>query len=111
MLESPKLLRSSFRRKIKVEKVEKEEKKIFKKTTIEYPRWSRSSLHLVENPEKEKPFLYFSYSAEGYAQETATQINYDLNFFRKKVLYLKNSFFILYFIMILFKILTKGKII
>ena len=76
MLKSPKLLRSSFRRKTKVEKVEKEDKKIFKNTT----RWS----------------------AEGYAQETATQINYDLNFFRKKVLYiyLQTPFFILYFIMI-----------
>ena len=61
MLKSPKLLRSSFR--YKLQKVQKEDKKIFK--TKESPRLSRSSLHLVENPEK----------------ETATQINYDLNFF------------------------------
>ena len=96
MLKSSKLLRSSFR--YKLEKVEKEDKKIFK--TKESPKLSRSSLHLVENPEKEKQLLYFSYSAEGYAQDTATQINYDLNFFRKKVLYLQTSFFILYFIII-----------
>ena len=86
MLKSPKLLRSSFRRKTKVEKVEKEDKKIFKNTT----RWS----------------------AEGYAQETATQINYDLNFFRKKVLYLQTSnFHSLFYHDFYFKILTKGKII
>ena len=92
MLKSPKLLRSSFR--YKLEKVEKEDKKIFK--TKELPRLSRSSLHLVENPEK----------------ETATQINYDLNFFRKKVLNLQTSnFHSLFYHNFYFKILTKGKII
>ena len=107
MLKSPKLLRSSFR--YKLEKVAKEDKKIFK--TKESPRLSRSSLHLMENSEKEKELL-FSYSAEGYAQETATQINYDLNFFRKKVLYLQTSnFHSLFYHNFYFKILTKGKII
>ena len=92
MLKSPKLLRSSFR--YKLEKVQKEDKKIFK--TKESPRLSRSSLHLVENPEK----------------ETATQINYDLNFFRKKVLNLQTSnFHSLFYHNFYFKILTKGKII
>ena len=79
-----------------MEKVEKEDKKIFKKTTKESPRWSRSSLHLVENPEK----------------ETATQINYDLNFFRKKVLNLQTSnFHSLFYHNFYIKILTQGKII
>ena len=93
MLKSPKLLRSSFR--YKLEKVEKEDKKIFK--TKELPKLSRSSLHLVENPEK----------------ETATQINYDLNFFRKKVvLYLQTSnFHSLFYHNFYFKILTMRKII
>ena len=108
MLKSPKLLRSSFR--YKLEKVAKEDKKIFQ--TKESPRLSRSSLHLMENSEKEKELLCFSYSAEGYAQETATQINYDLNFFRKKVLYLQTSnFHSLFYHNFLFLILTKGKII
>ena len=76
MLKSPKLLRSSFR--YKLEKVEKEDKKIFKKTTKESP----------------------------------TQINYDLNFFRKKVLNLQTSnFHSLFYHNFYFKILTKGKII
>ena len=92
MLKSPKLLRSSFR--YKLQKVQKEDKKIFK--TKESPRLSRSSLHLVENPEK----------------ETATQINYDLNFFRKKVLNLQTSnFHSLFYHNFYIKILTKGKII
>ena len=92
MLKSPKLLRSSFR--YKLQKVQKEDKKIFK--TKESPRLSRSSLHLVENPEK----------------ETATQINYDLNFFRKKVvLNLQTSnFHSLFYHNFYFKVLTKGKI-
>ena len=108
MLKSPKLLRSSFR--YKLEKVAKEDKKIFK--TKESPRLSRLSLHLMENSEKEKELLCFSYSAEGYAQDTATQINYDLNFFRKKVLYLQTSnFHSLIYQIFYFKILTKGKII
>ena len=93
MLKSPKLLRSSFR--YKLQKVQKEDKKIFK--TKESPRLSRSSLHLVENPEK----------------ETATQINYDLNFFRKKVLNLQTSNFhsLFYHNFYSIKILTQGKII
>ena len=94
MLKSPKLLRSSFR--YKLEKVEKEDKKIFK--TKELPRLSRSSLHLVENPEK----------------ETATQINYDLNFFRKKVEVLNlqtSNFHSLFYHNFYIKILTQGKII
>ena len=109
MLKSPKLLRSSFR--YKLEKVAKEDKKIFK--TKESPRLSRSSLHLMENSEKVKELLCLSYSAEGYAQETATQINYDLNFFRKKVLNLQTSNFhsLFYHNFYSIKILTQGKII
>ena len=74
MLKSPRLSRSS-----KVEKVETDKK------LLKSPRLSRSSLNLMENPEKEKQLLCFSYSAEGYAKEIATKINYDLNFLRKKV--------------------------
>ena len=76
MLKSPRLSRSS-----KVEKVENDKK------LLKSPRLSRSSLNLMENPEKEKKLRCFSYSAEEqYAKETATQINYGLNFLRKKVL-------------------------
>ena len=79
MLKSPKVLRSSFQ--LKVEKFKKDKKNV----KITSPRLSRSLLHLEENPQKERKLRCFSYSAEGYAKETATKINHDLNFLRKKV--------------------------